>query len=83
MNKKLEENILEIGGMKVKESDLSPEQLHHKNHTLSLRNKIAKLQFEMDDLLPSLEFHEKKLIAITKEQADEKLSSERKIIGES
>tara|TARA_R100001015_G_C4586964_1_gene142813 strand:- start:487 stop:738 length:252 start_codon:yes stop_codon:yes gene_type:complete len=83
MNKKLEENIIEIGGMKVKESDLSPEQLHHKNHTLSLRNKIAKLQFEIDDLLPSLQFHENKLITITKEQADEKLGSERKIIGES
>jgi hypothetical protein len=39
-----------IGDQEVKDADLTPEQHHHKNHVISLRNKIAKLQFEIDDL---------------------------------
>ena len=45
---------------------------------ISLRNKIAKLQFEIDDLMPSLKFHEQALIETTKKQAEEELSKEEK-----
>jgi hypothetical protein len=72
-----EENIHRIGDQVVKESDLTPEQHHHKNHVISLRNKIAKLQFEIDDLVPSLQWHENALIETTKKEA-ENLSSEEK-----
>jgi hypothetical protein len=77
-----EENIIHIDGKSIKESDLTPEQQHHKNHVISLRNKIGKLQFDIDELLPSLNFHEKALIETTKDKAEEVLESETKIIGE-
>ena len=66
-----EEKIHQIGGQEVKESDLTPEQHHHKNHVISLRNKIAKLQFEIDDLMPSLKWHEDALVNTTKPKEDE------------
>ena len=72
----MEENIINIEGEEIKESDLTPEQRHHKNHVISLRNKIAKLQFEMDDLMPSLKFHEQALVETTKKQAEEELGKE-------
>jgi hypothetical protein len=66
-----EEKIVKIGDQEVKETDLTPEQHHHKNHVISLRNKIAKLQFEIDDLLPSLTWHENALIETTKPKEDQ------------
>ena len=75
-----EENIHQIGDRQIKEADLTPEQSHHKNHVISLRNKIAKLQFEIDDLMPSLHWHEKSLIETTKEQGEEVLESETKTL---
>tara|TARA_R100000781_G_C4020749_1_gene107034 strand:- start:140 stop:388 length:249 start_codon:yes stop_codon:yes gene_type:complete len=68
------ENIVNIGGEEIKESDLTAEQQFHKNHIVSLRNKISKLHFELDDLTPSLKFHEQSLIEVTKKQAEEELS---------
>ena len=66
-----EEKIVKIGDQEVKETDLTPEQHHHKNHVISLRNKIAKLQFEIDDLMPSLNWHENALIQTTKPKEDQ------------
>lgn len=74
--------VHEIGGQKIAEKDFTKEQLHHKNHVVSLRNKIAKLQFEMDDLLPSLKFHEDALLDATKKQAEESVNQESKDSGE-
>ena len=71
-----EEKTINIDGEQIKESDLTPEQHHHKNHVISLRNKIAKLQFEIDDLMPSLKFHEQALVETTKKQAEEELGKE-------
>ena len=73
------ENTVNIEGEEIKESDLTPEQHHHKNHVISLRNKIAKLQFEIDDLMPSLKFHEQALIETTKKQAEEEIKENDKI----
>ena len=66
-----EEKIHKIGDQEIKETDLTPEQHHHKNHVISLRNKIAKLQFEIDDLMPSLKWHENTLIETTKLKEDQ------------
>ena len=41
-----------------------------------MRNKIGNHQFEIDDLLPSLQFHENALIESTKEVADKVLKEE-------
>ena len=78
-----EEKIHQIGDQQVKDSDLTPEQQHHKNHVVSLRNKIAKLKFEIDDLLPSLKWHEEALIGTTKKEADELLVEEEASAKES
>ena len=58
-----------IGGEKVLDKDLNNQQKFHKNHVTSLRAKIAKLQFEIDDLMPSLKYHETALIEETKKEA--------------
>lgn len=78
-----EEKINTIGDQKIKDGDLTQEQRHHKNHVISLRNKIAKLQFEIDDLMPSLKWHENSLIGITKKEADELLVEDKASVKES
>ena len=49
-----EEAVVFIDDKEIKVSDLTPQQLHHQKHIISLRNKIGNHQFEIDDLLPSL-----------------------------
>jgi len=71
-----EEAVVFIDDKEIKVSDLTPQQLHHQKHIISLRNKIGNHQFEIDDLIPSLQFHENALIQSTKEVADEILKSE-------
>ena len=71
-----EEKIHQIGDQEIKDSDLTQEQKHHKSHILSLRNKISKLQFEIDDLMPSLKWHEAAMLQITREQAEDVLAEE-------
>ena len=71
-----EEAVVLIDDKEIKVSDLTPQQLHHQKHIISLRNKIGNHQFEIDDLLPSLQFHENALIESTKEVADEVLKEE-------
>ena len=78
-----EEKIHQIGGQEIKDGDLTQEQRHHKNHVISLRNKIAKLQFEIDDLMPSLKWHENALIGTTKKEADELLVEDEASVKES
>ena len=58
-----------IGGEKGLDKDLNNQQKFHKNHVTSLRAKIAKFQFEIDDLMPSLKYHETALIEETKKEA--------------
>tara|TARA_E500000305_G_C3905914_1_gene181007 strand:+ start:396 stop:638 length:243 start_codon:yes stop_codon:yes gene_type:complete len=78
-----EEKIHQIGDEQIKDGDLTLEQHHHKNHVISLRNKIAKLQFEIDDLMPSLKWHENALIGTTKKEADELLVEDEASVKES
>ena len=78
-----EEKIHQIGDEKIKDGDLTQEQRHHKNHVISLRNKIAKLQFEIDDLMPSLKWHENALLGTTKKEADELLVEDEASVKES
>jgi hypothetical protein len=69
-----QEKVHNIDGQELKESDLSAEQHFHKNHIISLRNKISKLQFEIDDLIPGLQHHEQAMIDATKQQVEKSLS---------
>ena len=79
----IEEKTNKIGDEEIKDEDLSTEQRLHKSHVLSLRNKIEKLKFEIDELLPSLRFHENALLETVKKQANEHLTTEEKqMIGD-
>jgi hypothetical protein len=75
-----EEQKHRIGDQEIAENDLTPAQRHHKNHAISLRNKIAKLQFEIDDLVPSLKWYENALLETTKEQSEEELNNQEELI---
>ena len=77
-----DEKTINIDGTKLKESDLTPEQNVAKIHIQSLKSKISKLEFEINELLPSLRFYENKLIQSVKESADENLKTEKKVVGE-
>tara|TARA_R100001594_G_C4035065_1_gene262051 strand:- start:283 stop:531 length:249 start_codon:yes stop_codon:yes gene_type:complete len=78
-----EEKTNKIGDEEIKDEDMSPEQRLYKSHVLSLRNKIEKLKFEIDELLPSLRFHENALLETVKKQADENFETEEnQVIGE-
>ena len=76
-----EEAVVFIDDEEIKVSDLTPQQLHHQKHVISLRNKIGNHQFEIDDLMPSLQFHENALIQTTKEIAEEVLEEETKEVN--
>ena len=76
-----EEAVVFIDDKEIKVSDLTPQQLHHQKHVISLRNKIGNHQFEIDDLMPSLQFHENALIQTTKEIAEEVLEEETKEVN--
>ena len=76
-----EEAVVFIDDEEIKVSDLTPQQLHHQKHVISLRNKIGNHQFEIDDLMPSLQFHENALIQTTKEIGEEVLEEETKEVN--
>ena len=44
-----------------------------------MRNKIAKLQFEIDDLTPSLNFHENALLETTKKESEEERNNQEEL----
>ncbi len=58
-------------GTELPESEMTQEQLVAIRHIKSLRNKIANLEFELNELLPSLRFYENSFVESTKEKAEE------------
>ena len=62
-----------IGDKELLKSDMTSEQLILMSHVESLKNKISKLQFEIDELMPSLRSYEESFINSTKEKAEEVL----------
>jgi|TARA_R100000908_G_C3683187_1_gene100839 hypothetical protein len=67
-----EENTATLpDGTELLESEMTQEQLVAIRHIKSLRNKIANLEFELNELLPSLRFYENSFVESTKEKAEE------------
>ena len=62
-----------IGDKELLKSDMTSEQLILISHVESLKIKISKLQFEIDELMPSLRSYEESFINSTKEKAEEVL----------
>lgn len=67
-----------VSNMKqVKDEDLTDEQKYFKNQVVDLRNKQARLQFELDQINASLSVFENSLIHSMKKAADEILNDEK------
>jgi|TARA_B100001094_G_C17935265_1_gene672779 hypothetical protein len=68
----MEENTATLpDGTELLESEMTQEQLVAIRHIKNLRNKIANLEFELNQLLPSLRFYENSFVESTKEKAEE------------
>ena len=68
----MEENTATLpDGTELLESEMTQERLVAIRHIKSLRNKIANLEFELNELLPSLRFYENSFVESTKEKAEE------------
>ena len=53
------------------EVELTPQQQNIQAHITSLTNKINKYQFEIDELMPSLNMYKQALAESMKEQVDD------------
>ena len=69
MIKKTEEESVEV--------ELTPQQINMQAHIQSLTSKINKHQFEIDELMPSLNMYKQALTDSMKEQVDD-ISQEKK-----
>ena len=67
-----EENKAVIGDKEILESEMTPEQQYLANQITDLRNKKAKLSFDMDQIEAALNVFQNTFIASTKEEADKK-----------
>jgi len=55
---------------KIVEVELTPEQQNFQTHIQSLTNKINQHQFEIDELMPSLNMYKQALTESMKSQVD-------------
>jgi|TARA_A100000172_G_C3013568_1_gene100685 hypothetical protein len=68
----MEENTATLpDGTEIAESEMTEDQINAMRHIRSLRDKVAKLEFEINELLPSLRFYENSFVSSTKEKAEE------------
>ena len=70
------ENVVFINDKEIKESDMTDEQKYFTRQVQDLRNKKARLQFELDQINASLQVFQNSLIESTKEKAEEVLVNE-------
>jgi len=68
-----EENKAVIGDNEILEQEMTEEQKYLANQITDLRNKKAKIQFDLDQIQAALTVFENTFIASTKEEADKVL----------
>ena len=68
-----EENKAVIGDNEILEKEMTEEQKYLANQITDLRNKKAKIQFDLDQIQAALTVFENTFIASTKEEADKVL----------
>ena len=71
-----EENKAVIGDQEILETEMTEQQKYLANQITALRNKKAKLSFEMDQIEAALTVFQNTFIATTKEEADEVLKKD-------
>ena len=72
------ENIVNIDGNEIKESDMTDAQKYYARQIQDLRIKKQKIDFEADQVVAALNVFQNELINSTKAVADEVLESKTK-----
>ena len=70
------ENVVFLGDKEIKVADLTDKQKYYHSQIVDLRNQKARINFQLDQLMPSLNFYEDAFIKSTQEKADEVLAPE-------
>tara|TARA_R110000765_G_scaffold136383_1_gene235529 strand:- start:340 stop:609 length:270 start_codon:yes stop_codon:yes gene_type:complete len=73
-----EENTVSIDGTEIKESDMTDEQKYFARQITDLRNKKLRIEFELDQIVASLNAFQNALIQTTKEVAEDVLKEVKK-----
>ena len=60
------ENSVFIDGEEIKESEMTDQQKYFVNQVQDLKNKKARIEFELDQIVASLDVFQKALIQSTK-----------------
>tara|TARA_R110000765_G_C18456246_1_gene549115 strand:- start:219 stop:497 length:279 start_codon:yes stop_codon:yes gene_type:complete len=66
-----EENLVSINGTEIKESDMTDEQKYFARQIADLRAKKSRSEFELDQIVASLNAFQVALVETTKEAAKE------------
>lgn len=78
MSNKEENNKAVVGDKEILESEMTEQQKYLANQITDLRNKEAKLKFDLDQIVAALNVFQNTFIASTQEVADEVLTDEDK-----
>ena len=70
------ENVVFLDDKEIKVADLTDEQKYYHSQIVDLRNQKARINFQLDQLMPSLNFYEDAFIKSTKEKAEEVLATD-------
>ena len=70
------ENVVFLDDKEIKVVDLTDEQKYYHSQIVDLRNQKARLTFQLDQLMPSLNFYEDAFVKSTKEKAEEVLATD-------
>jgi len=71
------ENAVFIDGEEIKESQMTDQQKYFVNQVQDLKNKKARIEFELDQIAASLDVFQKALIQSTKEVVDKVLDTDK------
>jgi hypothetical protein len=80
MSNQNQEPIVMLNDKEMKVSDLTPQQQYLHSQLLDLTNQESRIKFQLDQVQASKSVFEKAFIDSAKEQADEVLETETKII---
>ena len=75
-----QEPVVMLDDKEMKVSDLTPQQKYLHSQILDLRNQESRIKFQLDQIQASKSVFEKAFVDSAKEQADEVLETETKII---
>jgi|TARA_R110000824_G_scaffold85864_3_gene212954 cell division septum initiation protein DivIVA len=73
-----QENKAVVGDKEILESEMTEQQKYLANQITDLRNKEAKLTFDMDQIKAALTVFQNSFIASTKQEADKVLEENKK-----